>query len=89
MEYHHIIGNSKYRSLWRKSYGNELGSLAQGIPGWVKFTDTILFINKAYIPEDLWKDVTYVRIVVSYRPEKSDPNRTRLMVGGDRVNYPG
>jgi len=34
------------------------------------------------------KDVTYRRIVVSYRPQKSEPNRTRLTVGRDRVNYP-
>ena len=23
------------------------------------------------------------------RPEKAEPNRTRLVVGGDRINYPG
>ena len=26
---------------------------------------------------------------MEYCPEKSDPYRTRLTVGGDRVNYPG
>ena len=57
--------------------------------GQVKGTFRILFIDKANIPEDLWKYVTYGPIVVSYRPEKADPNRTRLTVGGDRVNYPG
>ena len=31
----------------------------------------------------------YGRIVVNYRPEKSDPNRVRLTVGGDHINYPG
>ena len=57
--------------------------------GQVKGTYRILFIDKANIPEDLWKYVTYGPIVVSYRPEKADPNRTRLTVGGDKVNYPG
>ena len=33
--------------------------------------------------------MTYGRIVVNYRPKKSDPNRVRLTVGGDRINYPG
>ena len=37
----------------------------------------------------MWRDVTYGRVVVDYRPEKSDPYRTRLTVGGDRVNYLG
>ena len=27
--------------------------------------------------------------MVNYRPEKSDPNRVRLTVGGDHINYPG
>ena len=59
------------------------------MPGRVKGTDTIFFIDKADIPADQWKDVPYGRIFVSYRPENSDPNRTRLTVGGKIVNYPG
>ena len=33
--------------------------------------------------------MTYGRIVVNYRPKKSDPNRVRLTVGSDCINYPG
>ena len=33
--------------------------------------------------------MAYGRIVVNYRPEKSDTNRVRLTVGGDCINYPG
>ena len=89
MEYRHLIGNPRYRVLWRKSYGNEIGRLTQGMPDRAKVTDTIFFIDKDDILADPWNDVTYRRIVVNYRPEKADPNRTRLTVGGDRVNYPG
>ena len=89
VEYLHIIRNPKYRALWRKLYRNKLGGIAQGMIGRVKGTDTIFFIENSDIPADQWKDVTYGCIVVSYRPEKSDPNCTRLPVGGDRVNYPG
>ena len=39
MEYRHLIGNPKYRELWQNSYGNELGRLAQGMPGRVEGTD--------------------------------------------------
>ena len=59
------------------------------MPGRVKGIDTIFFIYKADIPADLWRDVTEGRIVLSYRPEKSDLNRTVLTVGGDRVNCHG
>ena len=39
------------------------------------------------IPPD--KTVTYAQIVVDYRPQKSDPNRVRLTVGGNLLNVPG
>ena len=81
--------NPKYRTLYRDSYAKELGRLAQGMPGLAKGTNTILFIPKNDVPIDRWRDVTYGRIVVNYRPEKSDPYRSRLTVGGDRINYPG
>ena len=89
MDYRHLIGNPRYRALWSKSYVNKLGRLLQVMPGRVKGIDTIFFINKANIPSYCCKDVTYGRIFVSYRPEKSEPNCTRLTVGGDRVNYYG
>ena len=59
------------------------------MPGQVKETDTVFFTNKADIPADFWKYVKYGRIVVSYRPEKADPNFSRLTLVGNRVNYPG
>ena len=89
MDYKHLISNPKYCALWSKSYRNELVRLAQGISGWAKGTNTIFFIDKVDIPAYFWKDFTYKHIFVSLKPEKADPNLTRLRVGGDRVNYPG
>ena len=89
MEYRHIMKSPKYRSLYKNSYSKELGRLAQGIPDVVKGTNTIFFIDKADVPAERWKDVTYGRIVVDYRPEKADPYRTRLTVGGNLLVYPG
>ena len=43
MEYRHLVNKPKYCALWIKSCKNKLGHLAQGIPGWVKVTDTIFF----------------------------------------------
>ena len=39
------------------------------------------------IPPD--KTVTYARIVVDYRTQKSDPNLVSLTVGGNLLNVPG
>jgi hypothetical protein len=44
LEYRHLIANPKTRATWTHSYGNELGRLAQGMPGQAKGTDTIFFI---------------------------------------------
>eukprot|EP00804_Cyclotella_cryptica_P018671 CCRYP_007187-RB/>CCRYP_007187-RB protein AED:0.29 eAED:0.29 QI:0/-1/0/1/-1/0/1/0/524 len=73
MEYRHLIANPKYRDTWQNAYGKELGRLAQGLPGIVKGTDTIAFIQRSHVPQDRWKDVTYGRIVANFRPEKEDP----------------
>jgi hypothetical protein len=46
------------------------------------------FIYYDSILKDGRKNVTYTRICVNYRPEKEDPNRVRITVGGNRINYP-
>eukprot|EP00804_Cyclotella_cryptica_P029413 CCRYP_013352-RA/>CCRYP_013352-RA protein AED:0.16 eAED:0.24 QI:0/0/0/1/0.2/0.16/6/0/1158 len=89
LEYHHLIKNPKYSTIWKNAYGKELGRLAQGIPGTVKGTNTIVFIAYNEIPPQRRKDVTYGCIVANYRPEKDDPYRIRLTVGGNRITYPG
>ena len=88
LEYRHLIKNPAYREVWGGAFGKEVGRLAQGLPGIVEGTDTIDFIHKDEIPPDRWKDVTYARIVCNYRPEKADPNRVRITVGGNKINYP-
>ena len=39
------------------------------------------------IPKD--RTVTYGRIVVDYCPQKEDPNRVQITVGGNLIDYPG
>ncbi len=60
------------------------------MPGRNTGTNTIFFIQKGQVPRDRAKDVTYGLITTLIRPEKiEEPNRTRLVAGGDRVHYPG
>ena len=89
MEYRHITKNPKYRQLYATSYSKELGHLSQGIPEKAEGTNTIYSTEKANIPAERWKDVTYGRVVVAYRPKKSDPYQTQLTVGGNLITYPG
>jgi hypothetical protein len=89
LEYCHLIANPKTLATWTHSYGNELGRLAQGMPDQVTGTDTIFFIPKEKVLRARAKDVMYSLITCLIRPEKTEePNRTRLVAGGDRVHYP-
>ena len=66
----------------------ELGRLAQGFED-TDGTDTVRFLTHDKIrdiPPD--RTVTYARIVVDYRPQKSDPNRLRINAGGNLIDYP-
>ena len=38
------------------------------------------------IPDD--RTVTYARVVAGFWPQKKDPNRVRITVGGNLINYP-
>ena len=87
LEYRDLMKMEKHRETWATSLANEIGRLAQGIRE-IKGTNTIQFVHKKEIPKNRWRDITYGRIVVAYRPQKSEPNRSRLTVGGDRINYP-
>lgn len=62
LKYRHLA-QSKHAKLWQRSFSNELGRLANGIPPFIKTgTNTIEFITVAQIPAN--KQITYGRIVV-------------------------
>jgi hypothetical protein len=67
----------------------ELHQLAQGCHGVTKGTNTIFFLSHAdicLIPKD--RTVTYARIVIDHCPQKEDPNRVQITVGGNLIDYP-
>ena len=40
-----------------------------------------------HIPKS--QTVTYARMVVDFRPQKTDPHRIHITAGGNFINYPG
>jgi hypothetical protein len=90
LEYCHLMTNPKTSTVWSHSYGRELSRLAQGMPGQNTGTDTIVFnIRCNQVPRNRTKDITYGLITCLVRPEKNDePNRMRIVAGGNRVHYP-
>jgi len=73
------------------SVGKEFDGLALGdTTSNTKGTNTIVFLDHdgiCTIPTN--KTITYARIVVDYRPQKEDPNRNRITVRDNLINYPG
>mgnify|MGYP000951902412 CR=1 FL=1 len=84
-EYKTLIHSSKGEK-WKGGMCNEFGRLFQGYKD-IKGTNTCKFIRKRDIPQG--RTATYIRIVVADRPRKTEPERVRMTVGGDRVDYPG
>ena len=97
LEHRQLRRHPTYKQVWDTSYANELGRLCQGIgtstakpneqrvPG----SNTFHPIRYTDIPYDRRQDVTYTRVVCEVRPHKSEPNRTRITIGGNRICYPG
>ena len=89
LNYRQLMRHPKYKEIWSKSSANEFGRLANGLKdGRVKPTNTIRFIRKEDVPPDRMKDVTYGSFSCDLKLNKEEVNRTRLTMGGDRINYP-
>eukprot|EP00804_Cyclotella_cryptica_P003011 CCRYP_006014-RA/>CCRYP_006014-RA protein AED:0.45 eAED:0.45 QI:0/-1/0/1/-1/1/1/0/157 len=88
LEYGQLLWHPKFKDAWSTSTANEFGRLAQGVGGHAKGTNTIEFISKAEVPNDRFKDVTYIKFVCTVRTEKKEPNRTRATMRGNLINYP-
>ncbi|KAI2513563.1 Reverse transcriptase (RNA-dependent DNA polymerase) [Fragilaria crotonensis] len=72
---------------WIASMTDEFGRLCQGHATMPTGTNTMYFIAVRDIPKH--KKPTYIRVVAALRPEKSNPRRVRITVGGDRIEYDG
>ncbi len=89
LEYKPLIANPKTQKIWSHLYGNEIGRLAQGIPGRNTGTSTFFFIHKNQVPKDRAREVTCDLITTLVRPEKIDElNQTRLVAGGTGYTTP-
>ena len=78
LEYRHLMKNPKYKAIWGNSFRNEVGRLAQGMPGRIskeKATNTMFFIAQDDIPPDRRRDVTYAKVVCNYRDQKKEKER--------------
>ena len=79
------------KNVWNTVFGKEFDNMAQGDKKiGTKGTNSIFVLSHdkiCEIPAD--QAVTYTRIAVDYRPQKADPNRIRITVGENLIDYPG
>ena len=87
LEYWHLVKVLENRT-WIKFLANDLGSLAQGIGKRIPSGNNKIFFIKHYdVPEN--RNMSYVRLVESIRPNKTETHRVRVTVGGDVIDYTG
>ena len=71
--------------IWNGALVNEWGRLANRNKYGVKGTNTIIFIPKSELPPNA--KVTYATFVCDERPLKPEPNRVRIVAGGDKLQF--
>jgi hypothetical protein len=83
-KYTKLLHDPVLSPIWVPTMSKELQRLAQGKEGTTVGTNTIFFLsheNIRHIPKD--RTVTYVSIVINHWPQKDDPNRVHITVGGN------
>ena len=73
------------KGTWTIALSNDIGRLAQGVGNIIKGTNIIFFIYRSGVPAV--QKVTYGRVAVSIRPNKTETHRVRINVGGDNISY--
>ena len=56
---------------------------------WVSGTNTFFVIDYNHIPSNKRKEICHAMVVCEVRPDKDDPDCTRITIGGNRICYPG
>jgi hypothetical protein len=84
------------KATWDTFYANELGQLCQGIglgfsPNTKRVvgTNTFFLIDYHDIPVHKQKEICHTVVVCEVRPEKDDPDCTRITIGGNCICFLG
>jgi hypothetical protein len=78
--------------IWQTAFGKECGGMAQGDnKTGQKGTNAMFVMNHDDITKILkaGKKFTYANPVVNHQPQKEDPNRIRIVAGGNLIDSTG
>ena len=84
-QYRELRRDPSLSEVWTTAFGKEFGNLAQGEQKTGTQGTNAMFVMTPEqikrIPGD--RIITYAKIVVDYRSQKSDPNRVCITAGGN------
>ena len=90
LEHCQLQRDPRYKTKWDNSYTNELGRLCQGIrvgpkPGSKRVAGNNMFFIVDYndILAHKKKQVCHTKVVCEVKPDKNDPDCTRITIGGN------
>jgi hypothetical protein len=96
LEHCQLCCDPRYKAIWDMSNTNELGWLCQGIglgsspnTKWVSGTNTFFLIDHHNILVNKLKEICHTMVVCEVRPEKNDPDCTRITISSDCICFPG
>jgi len=90
--YKQLMKDPESAEVWQTTFGKEFGGMAQGYnKTGQKGTNAMFVMNNKNIKKILkaGKKLTYANPVVDHRPQKEDPNRIRIVAGGNLVDCYG
>jgi len=85
LSYRQLLRHPKMGERWNGQSAKEFGRLMQGIDD-VAGTNTMKPIRREQVPKD--RKVSFPRFVCDIRPQKAEPERVRLTVAGNNIEYP-
>ena len=90
--YKRLMNDPKTAEIWQTAFGKDFGGMAQGDNKTGQAGTNSVFVmthGEIDIAMKAGHKWTYARVVVDYRPQKEDPNRIRIAVGGNLITYKG
>ncbi len=88
--YKRLMNDAEMAEVWQTAFGKDFGGMAQGDnkTGQKGMNSVFVMTHKEIdIARKAGHKWTYARIVVDFRPQKEDPNRIRIAVGGNLITF--
>jgi hypothetical protein len=86
IQYKDIMQHRTLGPKYKTGFDNKLGRLCQGIRD-IQGTNTCFFVELSNIPKHRKPHMENLFAITNHKPNKTEKERVRLTVGGDRLDY--